>query len=147
VADLPLMPEFLYHAIFLPPDAPRPPLEVIYRPEIYIYIDGFGKPGDIGAMAEYGKKAVGMAWARIIRAYGHLDDQTPELAISVLPEYRGRGIGATIMTKLFWLLAKNGYKQTSLSVSKENPAVQFYRRLGYATVVEKEEDYIMLKKI
>jgi ribosomal protein S18 acetylase RimI-like enzyme len=73
---------------------------------------------------------VGAAWTRIIQAYGHIDDETPELAISVLPEYRGRGIGAMLMTRLFELLRERGYKRTSLSVQQENTAVKFYRKLG-----------------
>jgi ribosomal protein S18 acetylase RimI-like enzyme len=146
-ADHILMPDFLYHAIFVPPSVLRPSMEITYRPEIYIYINGYGKPGDTGAVAEYGGRAVGMAWARLIHAYGHLDKETPELAISVLPEYRGLGIGTKLMTKLFDLLAMAGYKRISLSVNKNNPAVRFYQRHGYETICEKDDDYIMIKKI
>ena len=146
-ADHILMPDFLYHAIFVPPTALRPPMEITYRPEIYVYINGYGKLGDTGAVAEYGGRAVGMVWARLVHAYGHLDDETPELAISVLPEYRGMGIGTKLMTKLLDLLAMAGYKRISLSVNKDNPAVRFYHRHGYETICEKEDDYIMIKEI
>ena len=84
--------------------------------------------------------------------YGYFDDETPELAISVLPEYRGQGLGGKCMTRLFAELRRRGYKQTSLSVQKNNPAVHFYKRLGYEIVDEKpdhigQEDYIMVKKL
>jgi len=35
------------------------------------------------------------------------------------------------MEKLFEALRESGFKQTSLSVQKDNPAVRFYQRLGY----------------
>ena len=51
------------------------------------------------------------------------------------------------MASLFEILKENGYKQTSLAVQKENPAVRFYQRLGYKTIRESDEEYIMLKDL
>jgi len=42
-----------------------------------------------------------VAWTRIIPADGHIDDEAPELATSVLPEYRGQGVGTLLMNYLF----------------------------------------------
>jgi len=151
--EYPLLDNFLYTAIYLPPGEEPPPKEVIFDPKIYIYVDGFGdKPGDYGVVAEQNGKIIGAAWTRIIPAYGNIDDNTPELAISVLPEFRGQNIGTLLMTKLFELLGERGYKRTSLSVQKDNPAVRFYRRLGYVITEEKldhvgHEDYIMVKEL
>jgi ribosomal protein S18 acetylase RimI-like enzyme len=151
--DYPLLENFLYHAIFVPQGIEPPPYELIYDPEIFVYVDGFGtKPGDYGVVAWVQGKAVGAAWTRIIPAYGHIDDKTPELAISLLPEYRGCGIGTAMMERLFGLLKKHGHKQTSLNVQKDNPAVRFYERLGYKTVSERvdhagNEDYTMIKDL
>ena len=134
------------------PEGEEPPKrELIYVPEIFIYIKDFGKQvGDLGVVAEQNGQVVGAAWTRIIPAYGHLDNNTPELAISILPEFRGCGIGAKLMKKLFELLKTYGYKQTSLSVQKDNPAVRFYQRLGYRIMGERpdnagHEDYLMIK--
>ncbi|MDR0520095.1 MAG: GNAT family N-acetyltransferase, partial [Clostridiales Family XIII bacterium] len=69
------------------------------------------------------------------------------LAISLLPELRGYGIGTKLMKKLFAVLRDNGYKQTSLSVQKGSPAVRFYNRLGYKTISENNEDCIMVKNL
>jgi len=144
--ELPLLENFLYHAIFVPHGAPPFPRDEIYKPHCYIYIDGFGsKPGDYGVVAESEGKPVGAAWVRVIPAFGHIDNKTPELAISVLSEYRNQQIGAILMTRLFEILSENGYMQTSLAVQKENPAVRFYQRLGYNIVRETDEEYIMLK--
>jgi len=148
--DYPVLEDFLYHAIYLPPDAEPVPREIIYEPEIYIYVKDFGGKDDCGVVAEHNGQVVGAAWTRIIPAYGHIDNETPELAISVLPSFQGKGIGVKMMNSLFDLLRERGYKQTSLSVQKDNPAVRFYERLGYETKGEKldhanHEDLLMTK--
>jgi len=149
-ADYPLLEDFLYNAIYIPPGEEWPPPEIIFEPEIYIYIKDFGGKDDCGVVAAHDGNVVGMAWTRVIPAYGHIDDDTPELAISVLAEHRGQGVGAKMMVRLFELLIKRGYQRTSLSVQKDNPAVRFYQRLGYEITGEKpdhagHEDYIMIK--
>jgi len=142
-----LLEEFLYHAIFLPSGTTPLPFEIIFNPDIYIYIENFGQSDDCGVIAERDGNIVGAAWTRIIPAFGHVDDETPELAISVLPEYRGQSIGTMLLTRLFELLRKRGYHQTSLSVQKENSAVRLYRRMGYEIIRENDEDYIMVKDL
>jgi ribosomal protein S18 acetylase RimI-like enzyme len=153
-ADYPVLDDFLYHAIFVPVGEEYPPRDIIYTPEIYIYIKDFGLDSDCGVVAECPDtgKIVSAAWTRIIPAYGHLDENTPELAISALPEYRRQGVGTKLMNRLFELLRERGYKRTSLSVQQNNPAVRFYKRLGYKITDEKidhagHEDYIMVKNL
>lgn len=152
-ADYPQLEEFLYHAIYVPPGEEQPAREVIFEPEIHVYIKDFGSlPADCGAVAELDGSIIGKAWARIIPAYGNIDDNTPELAISVLPKHRGQGLGMALMQKLFDQLRALGYARTSLSVQKDNPAVRFYQRLGYTVTDEKldhagHEDYIMVKEL
>lgn len=148
-SDYICLDEFLYQSIFIPKDAPYPDRSIINDPSINIYIKGFGNQvGDFGVVAEQNGQICGIAWTRIIPAYGHIDNQTPELAISVLPEFRGCGIGTKLMGKLFNVLRENGYKQTSLSVNKSNPAVNFYTKLGYKLLpTENTEDFLMLKTL
>ena len=150
--DYPQLEDFLYHAIYIPPNEEIPPRELIFEPEIFVYIKDFGGNNDNGVIAELDGKAIGAAWTRIIPAYGNIDNKTPELAISVLPDYRGLGIGTDLMEYLFSELRKHGHKRTSLSVQKDNPAVRFYKRLGYEITEEKldhagHEDYIMVKHL
>jgi len=152
-ADYAYLNEFLYQAIFIPAGVEPPARSIINDPEIFVYIEDFGnKAGDLGAVAEQNGQVIGAAWTRIIPAYGHVDTTTPELAISIFPEFRGYGVGTRLMKKMFQLLKDNGYKQTSLSVQKDNPAVRFYQRLGYEITDEKSdhvgnEDYLMIKKL
>jgi len=103
-ADYPKLEDFLYHAIFIPEGEEYPDREIIFQPEIYVYIKDFGGKDDCGIVAEIDGQLVGIAWTRIIPAYGNIDAQTPELAISISPEYRGRGIGTDLMNNLFDLL-------------------------------------------
>jgi ribosomal protein S18 acetylase RimI-like enzyme len=146
--EYPLLKDFLYHAVFIPPGEKPPPRDIIKDPNVFIYIDGFGnKRGDYGVIAEQDGFIVGAAWTRIIPAYGTIDNETPELATSVLPEYRGRGIGTKLMERLFELLRERGYKRISLAVQQKNAAVRFYKRLGYKTIRENDEEFIMVKQL
>ena len=150
--EYPLLEGFLYNAIFIPEGVEPPPHEIIFEPEIYVYIKDFGLETDCGVVAEHDGKVIGAAWTRIIPAYGHINDKTPELSISILPEHRSKGIGTMLMNRLFELLRERGFKRTSLSVQQNNPAVRFYKRLGYRITDEKldhvgHEDFIMVKEL
>ena len=140
-----LLREFLYQAIYLPDGVEPPPRSVVDLPELQIYVTDFGtQPGDYCMVAEAEGKVVGAAWCRIIANYGHIDSSTPSLAISLLPEYCGQGIGTRLLNGLLLLLRENGYRRASLSVQKENPALRLYQRTGFRIVAEKGTEYLML---
>lgn len=90
---------------------------------------------------------MGAAWVRIMNDYGHINDETPSLAISLYGEYRHLGLGTALMKSVLQLLKDKGYKQTSLSVQKANYAVGMYRKAGFAVVDENEEEYIMVCRL
>lgn len=144
--ELYLLEDFLYEAIFMPEGAEPLPREIIFKPEIYIYIKDFGGAHDECLVAECDGRVCGAVWTRIIDAYGHVDNDTPEFAISLLREYRGMGIGTALMTEMLALLAQKGYRQASLSVDKQNYAVGMYLKTGFEIIGENAEDYIMLRK-
>ena len=142
-----VLEDFLYEAIFIPIGVSAPPKEIIYRPELQIYIADFGKRnGDVGLVAEVNNKIVGAVWVRIMNDYGHIDNETPSFAISLYKEYRNHGIGTAMMKEMLNVLNQAGYKQASLAVQKENYAVKMYKKVGFITVDENEEEYIMLYK-
>ena len=58
-----------------------------------------------------------------------------------------KDFGQQLMTAMLDLLKVKGYPSVSLSVSKDNPAAHFYKRLGFVTVEEREEDYLMLCRL
>ena len=92
-------------------------------------------------------KVVGAAWARIMNDYGHIDDETPSLAIAVHKEYRWQGIGKKLLLFLMSALDGKGFERVSLPVQKSNPAVRLYQRTGFITVDETEEEYIMVNNL
>ena len=148
--EYPILEDFLYHSIFLPFGVEPLPREIIFEPEIFVYIKDFGGKDDCGILAEQSGQIIGVAWTRLISGYEHIDDKTPDLVISLLPNFRGKGIGSKIMESLFDLLRERGYQQTSLTVQKDNPAVRFYERLGYEITGERidhanNEDFLMIK--
>ncbi len=142
--ELPFLREFLYYAIYLPPEMPPPPKSVVDLPELKIYTEEFSMHhGDYALVAEKNGQIIGAAWCRIMHDYGHIDDQTPSLAVSLLPAYRGQGVGSRLLRRLLALLREEGFHQVSLSVQKANPATRLYFRLGFHIVEEKDEEYIM----
>ena len=98
-------------------------------------------------MADFDGKVVGAVWTRIINDYGHVDDTTPSLSISLLKEYRNLGIGTELMKQILLTLKEREYKQVSLSVQKINYAVSMYKKVGFEVVRENEEDYVMICKL
>ncbi|WP_437485927.1 N-acetyltransferase family protein [Sorangium sp. So ce1014] len=133
-ADEPLLWEMLYQAIHVPEGSPPPPRDIVHRPELSRYVQGWGQLDDLGVVALQEGEAAGAAWLRrltgALRGYGHVDDETPELAIALLPQHRGRGLGTRLLTSLLDT-ARNRYPAISLSVSPDNPAIRLYRRLGF----------------
>ena len=79
-----LLREFLYEAIFIPKGIETPSKEVINAPELKLYIENFGtKKDDFCLVADCAGKVIGAVWVRIMNDYGHIDNQTPSLSISL----------------------------------------------------------------
>ena len=130
--EYPLLKDFLYEAIFVPDGVEAPPKSIVDAPELQVYISGFGsKPHDIALIAEVENKAIGAVWVRIMNDYGHIDDETPSIAISLYKEYRGLGIGTEMMKTMLNGLKDRGYRQASLAVQKANYAVKMYHKVGF----------------
>lgn len=143
--EYPLLEKFLYNAIFIPEGVEAPPYDIIYRPELRVYTEGFGtSPHDHAYCAVKDGEVIGAAWVRIMDDYGHIDDDTPSLAVSLLRECRGQGIGTRLMRELLDSLAQAGYSKISLAVQKANYAVRMYKKLGFTVTGENDEEYIMV---
>lgn len=145
VPEYPLLSDFLYEAIFIPDGIKPPPRDIIASPELQIYVERFGAlKDDFALVAEIEGKIVGAVWVRIMNDYGHIDEETPSLAISLYKEYRGQGIGTNMMKEMLSLLKTHGYKRVSLSVQKANYAAEMYRKIGFEIARENEEEWIMI---
>ena len=146
--EIKLLQDFLYEAIFLPEGVEPPTREIIELPELKIYYEDFGTGTAYNCIvADDDGKVIGAVWTRIMNDYGHVDDDTPSFAISLYKEYRGRGIGTRMMNEMLALLKEKGYKQVSLAVQKANYVVRMYEKIGFITVNENEEEFIMVCKL
>lgn len=146
-SEVKMLDTFLYEAIFVPEGAEAPPKEVIQHPDLQIYVSDFGRQSDVCYVAEVAGDIIGAVWTRIIHDYGHVDDETPSLAISILKEYRNLGIGTQLMKQILTALKAQGYRQVSLLVQKENDAVRLYEKVGFEVARENEKDDMMICKL
>jgi GNAT superfamily N-acetyltransferase len=115
------------------------------------YLAGWGRPGDAGVIAEVNGQPVGAAWYRLFLAddhgYGFINEGIPELSIGVLPQWRGKGIGARLLASLEEKARDSGYVALSLSVEETNPANRLYARRGYVQVDKVGGAWTMLKDL
>jgi ribosomal protein S18 acetylase RimI-like enzyme len=111
--------------------------------ELARYVECWGDRTDLGVVACNGDSGVpvGAAWLRLLtgnaKGYGYVDDETPELAIAVLPGHRGRGLGGRLLRELLDAAAGR-FGAVSLSVRAENRALRLYERIGFRVAVGRE---------
>ena len=143
--EIPVLDDFLYEAIFIPEGVPVPPRSIIAHEDLQVYVRDFGKKADDRCLvAEVDGKIAGAVWTRVVDDYGHIDDRTPSLAISLYKEYRGLGIGSELLRQMLEKLRQEGYERVSLSVQKENYALRMYQRAGFKTVEDRGEEVLMV---
>ena len=142
--EYPLLDDFLYEAIFVPEGVEPPSKSIITAPELQVYVKGFGaSKDDFALVAEVENKIIGAVWVRIMNDYGHIDDKTPSLAISLYKKYRGQGIGSSLIKEMLSLLQVHDYKRVSLSVQKANYAAKLYQKIGFRIIKEIGDEWIM----
>jgi len=111
------------------------------NPDLAKYVTHWGQPGDLGLIAtnEESGEPVGAVWVRLYvgdnKAYSQTSDDTPELAMAVLPDYTGQGIGTSLLQALI-AAARPHYPALALNVRADNPAFRLYQRLGFVVVKE-----------
>ena len=65
--------------------------------------------------------------------------------VQISPEYQGKGIGSKIIRSILEQAEGDG-QDVTLSVLRENPAKDLYKRLGFVTVSESDAEYTMCVK-
>lgn len=125
-----------------------PDLETaMLHPEMARYHHGWGRPGDAGWVAEQdGRYAAGVYYRLFTEedhGHGYVADDVPELAIAVIADFRGRGLGSCLMKRAAAGAQEQGFRQLSLSVDETNPAAGLYTRLGYQTIQDGDGSLLM----
>ena len=146
--ELPLLSDFLYEAIFIPEGVAASSRSIIEQEDLQVYIRDFGRqPDDHCLVAEVDGRIVGAVWVRVMNDYGHIDDKTPSLAISLYKDYRNQGIGTELLQRMLDLLREKGYRQVSLSVQKANYALRMYRNAGFEVIAYRGEEVLMVYRL
>lgn len=105
-----LLPDFTYEAIFKRPEDGFVPRTVLQHPALKGYYQGFGSgEADRCLVAVADGAVVGAVWTRAAAGYGSLDAETPELAMSLYPEWRGMGIGSRLLNAILRLAEGEGW--------------------------------------
>ena len=145
--DVRFLRDMLHHAYYWKeraPDAGPGP--------VALYVKAWGKPGDTAVIALEGGFPVGAAWYRLFGeerpGYGFVDERTPELAIAVVPNARGKGVGSKLLDALLGRARDAGYSSVSLSVDRANEgAIELYRRHGFERVAEEADSVTMVARL
>jgi ribosomal protein S18 acetylase RimI-like enzyme len=140
-ADEAILWQMLYYAAHMDEDGATSLEAAKKNPFLAQYVAGWGGPGDLGIIAEAppAGEVIGAAWLRLLIAdktsASYYDDETPELAIAVMPAWIGQGVGSALMDQLVQA-ATGRYPAIVLTVRADNPAVRLYDRFGFAVIDE-----------
>ncbi len=139
--DATFLREMLYEAASpLRRDRP-PPEELLASRSVAGFIEGWGRPGDHGIIADAEFEPVGAAWFRVFPdddpEGGFVGGETPEMLIALTPEHRGKGVGGLLLSALLDKAREEKKRSMGLNVPRANlPAVSLFRRHGFVVVRE-----------
>jgi len=114
---------------------------------LWRYVSGWGRRGDGAVIALEGGFPVGAAWYRLFSrdepGFGFVDEETPEVAIAVVPSRRGRGIGSELLDALVELAQEQGFENLTLSVAADSPAMGVFEKQGFEKVEQADGAWTM----
>lgn len=137
--DEPFLWQMLYYAAHMQEDGETSSDAAKNNLGLQKYVQGWGRETDRGVLAlhPHDQRPLGAAWIRLLieekKMSRLIPDGTPELAIAVLPDSVGQGIGTQLMEYLL-KEASQVYPAVMLSVRKSNPARYLYERMGFEIV-------------
>jgi len=152
-SDMPFLKEMLYEAVFWRPNPNKPSFEDGFsNPGVSNALVGWGeRDGDIAVIALVDSIPAGAAWYRFYTddnsIRGYINETIPAIAIAVHKNYRRQGIGEKMMAWLIDHASKHSIIEISLMVSKDNHAVNLYRKCGFLEYADKGDSILMLRKL
>lgn len=118
---------------------------------LWRYVSGWGRRGDTAVVALEDGFPVGAAWFRLFTrdepGFGFVDEQTPEVAISVVPSRRGRGIGSELLDELIAVAREQGFGALSLSVADDSPAMYMFEHQGFEKADKTDGSWTMRMRL
>jgi ribosomal protein S18 acetylase RimI-like enzyme len=146
-ADQDRLWHWLHIALWDPPPAPLRPREVLQAPNVRIYAEDWGRPGDVGVVGEVGGQPVGACWMRLLPegiGLASIDARTPQLGIALEPPFQRQGLGEPLMRAALAAAKAHGYEQVSLTVHPQNPAIRLYERCGFVQRALRNSYHLMV---
>jgi ribosomal protein S18 acetylase RimI-like enzyme len=151
-ADAAFIAEMLAEAASWEQPSGEPPpavAELLAVPQVADYVEGWGRPGDEGAVAEVDGGPAGACRYRRFTAerpgYGFLGEEVPGLGLGVSPAHRRRGLGSALLAATVDLAREQGIGALGLSVSERNAtARRLYERARFV-VVGREGDSLTMR--
>lgn len=137
---------WLHVALWDPPPAGLRPIEVLQFDGVRIYAEDWGKPSDVGVVAQVGGVDAGACWLRLLPkgvGLASMDESTPQLGIALEPEFQRKGFGRPLMLQALAAAREAGYRQVSLTVHPENPAQYMYESCGFRKVERRNNYHLM----
>jgi ribosomal protein S18 acetylase RimI-like enzyme len=143
----------LYEAVFWRASENKPALEEgLACPDVSKALANWGeRDGDTAVLATVNSTPIGAAWYRFWTddnfINGYIDETTPVLVIAVHRDYRGQGIGSSMIEWLIDHASKYAIQKISLSVSKDNYAINLYKGQGFQEYADKGDMFLMVRSI
>ena len=145
-ADQDRLWHWLHVALWDPPPAPLRPIEVLQSEGARIYAENWGRPTDLGIVAQVDGVDAGACWLRLLPpgvGLGSVDAMTPQLGIALEPEFQHKGHGRPLMMATLAAAREAGYRQVSLTVHPLNPAQFLYERCGFRAI-DSRRNYLLM---
>jgi ribosomal protein S18 acetylase RimI-like enzyme len=150
ITDEPLLWDYLYWALFVPPGHSPFPRDIVQQSSIRRYVEAWGQPNDVGFVAELDGQPIGAVWLRLLiglnKGYGYWNDTTPELSMAVVQNHRGQGVGSQLLTRLIEK-SFGKYSAICLSVDENNPAKRLYDRFDFQVVSKNGSSLTMIRQL
>jgi GNAT superfamily N-acetyltransferase len=147
-ADGPFLAEMLLEAVNWHPQRPRLSMSgALADPHLSHYVAGWPCPGEGGVLAVADQQPIGAAWWRFFTpidpGYGFVAADVPELAMGVVADWRGRGVGRALIRATMRAAAAHCHR-ISLSVERANRAWNLYASEGFRVLSRGPDSDIMI---
>ena len=142
--DEPILWEMLYQGLASPGKKELPARDIVHRPEFAHYVEGWGRAGDTGFVANNKKDGtlLGAVW---LRKMIDKTDSPPELALVVTREHRRHGIGTALLTQL--VRANPDESTILLSFVAGKPVLRVYERFGFKVAKAQSHAVVMHREV